>query len=104
MDFIEEFKEYGIKLNMARKMYKEFVSIERMREKMLINPYDTLCLISGISFKTADKMILSVKNNKNLEVSLQRINACVKHCLSENENKGNTWISLSDLSNKCNEY
>jgi RecD/TraA family predicted helicase len=103
MDFIEEFKEYGIKLNMARKMYKEFVSIERMREKMLINPYDTLCLISGISFKTADKMILSVKNNKNLEVSLQRINACVKHCLSENENKGNTWISLSDLSNKCNE-
>lgn len=103
MDFIDEFKDYGIKLNMAKKLYKEFTSIERMREKMSINPYDTLCLVSGIGFKTADKMILSAEKNKNLANSLQRINSCVKYCLSENENNGNTWIALSDLLNKCND-
>lgn len=103
MDFIDEFNDYGIKLNMAKKLYKEFTSIDRMREKMLVNPYETLCLISGIGFKTADKIILSVEKNQHLVNSLQRMNSCIKFCLSENENNGNTWISLSDLLTQCND-
>lgn len=101
IDFIEEFVDYGIKLPVARKMFKKFTSIDRMKEKMMEDPYGTLCLLSGISFKKADSMILSVKENKKLLNSLQRINACIKFCLSENENNGNTWISLENLYNQC---
>ena len=101
MDFIDEFSEYGIKISMARRMYRAFTSIERMREKMKIDPYETLCTISGISFKKADSMILSIKDNKEFTKSLERIKACIKFCLSENESNGNTWISLEDLIEKC---
>jgi exodeoxyribonuclease V alpha subunit len=103
MDFIDEFKNYGIGLATARKMYKEFSSVERMREKMNEDPYETLCLISGISFKTADKMILAVESNRSMINSMQRIKSCVKFCLMENENNGNTWISLNDLFTKCSD-
>jgi exodeoxyribonuclease-5/exodeoxyribonuclease V alpha subunit len=103
IDFINEFKEYGINISLARKMYIKFTSIERMREKMKNDPYKTLCSISGIAFKKSDQMILSVEENKHLINSLQRISACIEFCLTENENNGNTWMSLEDLSNKANE-
>lgn len=103
IDFIDEFKEYGISLKMARKMYKSFSSIERMKEKMLKDPYETLCSISGIGFKKADSMILAVEKNQNLRTSIQRIKSCVKYCLNESEGNGNTWISLEDLSTQCND-
>lgn len=102
IDFIDDFSEYGISLKMARKMYEKFASIERMREKMSVNPYETLCLISGIGFTKADKMILSVEKNKHMVNSISRMNACIKFCLTENEDNGNTWISLGELSDKCN--
>lgn len=101
IDFIDEFKNYGIKISMARKMYKAFTSIDRMKEKMNINPYETLCTISGISFKKADSMILSIKDNIKFKSSLERVKACIKFCLSENENNGNTWIPLENLIGQC---
>ena len=103
MEFIDEFNDYGLSLSMARKMYAKFASVDIMRQKMNIDPYGTLCLLSGIQFKKADSMILSVPSNKKLINSLQRISACIKFCLTENENNGNTWISLENLYNKCGE-
>lgn len=101
MDFIDEFSDYGVNINTAKKMYNEFTSIELMREKMNEDPYSTLCLLGGISFKKADSIILNVEKNKGLLNSLSRIKSCVKFCLTENENEGNSWIDLETLYNKC---
>lgn len=102
IDFIDEFSDYNITINTARKMYKNFTSIERMKEKMIADPYTTLCSINGIGFKKADSMILSVDKNKNLINSKQRMLACINYCLNENEKNGHTWISLDDLIQNCN--
>lgn len=103
MDFIEEFSDYGVNINMARKMYKQFSSIEVMQEKMSKDPYSTLCLLGGVSFKTADSMILNIESNKALLKSLSRVKACIKFLLTENESNGNSWISINELYTKCNE-
>ncbi|NFO98312.1 exodeoxyribonuclease V subunit alpha [Clostridium botulinum] len=102
MNFVNEFSDYGVTLSEAKKMYKEFTSVDRMKEMMAIDPYGTLCLISGISFKKADKKILSAFSDSNLKNSLHRMRACIKFLLSENEKKGNTWISLDNLFQQCN--
>ena len=101
IDFIEEFSAYGISLGMAKKMYDTFSSIERMKERMNDNPYATLCSISGIGFKKADSMILSVPKNKDLYCSITRMNSCIKFLLEESEGNGNTWIGLLDLYEQC---
>lgn len=103
MEFIEEFDQYSISINNARKMYETFTSIELMRSKMNEDPYSTLCLIGGIGFKKADGLILGVESNKSMIKSLQRTKACVKYILTENEKGGNTWISLENLILKCEE-
>ncbi|NFF75932.1 exodeoxyribonuclease V subunit alpha [Clostridium sporogenes] len=101
MDFINEFKEYNISISLAKKLYDKFASVETMKEKMIKDPYETLCLINGISFTKADGLILSIEKNKKLKKSSQRIKACIKFCLNENEKEGNTWINLQELYNKC---
>lgn len=101
MDFIDEFSEYGVNITMAKKMYNEFTSVENMRQKMNKDPYSTLCLLGGVSFKKADSLILNVPSNKELLKSLSRIQSCIKFCLNENENEGNSWIDLTTLYNKC---
>lgn len=103
MDFIEEFADYGVNINMARKMYKQFSSIEVMKDRMSKDPYSTLCLLGGVSFKTADSMILNVEKNKTLTKSLTRVKSCIKFLLAENETNGNSWIDLNELYTKCNE-
>lgn len=103
MDFIETFNQYDITIGMAKKMYDTFASIELMIERMNTDPYSTLCLIGGVGFKKADNMILTVPENTSMVNSLQRMKACMKFVLNENENNGNTWISLDSLSSKCYE-
>lgn len=103
MDFITTFEKYNITLGMAKKMYDTFSSIELMTERMNEDPYSTLCLIGGVGFKKSDNMILAVPENSNMIASLQRMKACVKFVLSENEKNGNVWISLDSLTSKCYE-
>lgn len=101
LDFIKEFKDYNISISLARKLYKQFSSIERLKEKMEKDPYSTLCSIKGISFKKTDEIILSRKENSYLKNSITRIRACIKFCLNKNESDGNTWMSLQSLYDKC---
>lgn len=103
MEFIEEFSQYNIGINNARKMYSTFSSVELMREKMNLDPYSTLCLIGGIGFKKADTLILKANSESGIINSPQRMRACVKYVLTENEACGNTWISLESLIEKCEE-
>lgn len=103
MEFITTFKKYDITIAMAKKMYSTFTSIELMTERMVTDPYSTLCLIGGVGFKKSDDMILTVPENASMINSLQRMKACVKFVLNENEGNGNTWISLDSLSSRCYE-
>ena len=42
----------------------KYTSVEKIKEKLKNEPYDCLCSIGGIGFKTADEMLL--KQDKNL--------------------------------------
>lgn len=111
-DLVEEF--HGIfNLSTIKKIYDKYPSVEKIREKLREEPYEALCNLSGIGFKTADDMLLKLEKESkeaiakgekpilffgyNLKDSYQRAKACVDYLLSENENSGNTYIHIGDL-------
>lgn len=112
IDLVEEFG--GIfTLSIIKKLYDEYPSVEKIREVIKEKPYECLCNLNGISFKTADDLLLRLekeglehkKDNKpyvaffdfDLKTSYQRAKACVDFILKENEKSGNTYIDLKDL-------
>ena len=85
--------------NVIKKLYDKYTSVEKIKEKLKNEPYDCLCSIGGIGFKTADEMLL--KQDKNLLTSSQRMMACAEFVLSENENNGNTYMTIKSFYNSC---
>lgn len=113
-EMVEEFR--GIfSLSVIKKLYEKYPSIERIREKLRTEPYECLCRLNGIGFKTADAMLLdlekeakeSIANGRKpilhfgfeLRPSYQRAKACIDYLLSENETSGNTYLKVSDMKN-----
>ena len=86
-----------------RKMYDKYASIEKVRAKVLDDPYKFLCDLSGIGFKTADAMLLDFQKNNtinfgyDLMTSKQRCRSCILYTLKENENNGSTRVRLEEL-------
>ena len=115
-DLIAEFQGY-FTLSIVRKLYKEYSSIETMKERLEKEPYDALTRISGVGFKTADMLLLDIEKisnenklkgkspiinfNFSLISSPQRCLACIIYLLKENENNGNTKMNLVDLRTEC---
>ena len=66
MDLINEFKGL-LSINVIRKMYDKYASIEKVRAKVLDDPYKFLCDLSGIGFKTADAMLLDFQKNNMID-------------------------------------
>lgn len=85
--------------NVIKKLYDKYTSVEKIKEKLKNEPYDCLCSIGGIGFKTADEMLL--KQDKNLLTSSQRMMSCAEFVLSENENNGNTYMTIKSFYNSC---
>lgn len=85
--------------NVIKKLYDKYTSVEKIKEKLKNEPYDCLCSIGGIGFKTADEMLL--KQDKDLLTSSQRMMACAEFVLSENENSGNTYMPIKTFYNSC---
>lgn len=85
--------------NVIKKLYDKYTSVEKIKEKLKNEPYDCLCSIGGIGFKTADEMLL--KQDKDLLTSSQRMMACAEFVLSENENSGNTYMPIKSFYNSC---
>ena len=106
-DLCAEFNNV-MSLNMMKKMHKRYGSADRIKEKLLEEPYKTLTNVSGIGFKTADGMVLEMQKKGVLEfdydvlTSTDRCLACIVYLLSENENEGNTKMNLIELRNQCN--
>ena len=111
-DLVEEFRGL-FSLSIIKKLYDKYPSVEKIKEVIRTEPYECLCRLSGIGFKTADGMLLALEkeskqckeNGKNpilffgfdLKPSYQRAKACVDYILNENETNGNTYVKVGDL-------
>ena len=111
-DLVEEFRGL-FSLSIIKKLYDKYPSVEKIKEVIRTEPYECLCRLSGIGFKTADGMLLTLEkeskqckeNGKNpilffgfdLKPSYQRAKACVDYILNENETNGNTYVKVGDL-------
>ena len=111
-DLVEEFRGL-FSLSIIKKLYDKYPSVEKIKEVIRTEPYECLCRLSGIGFKTADGMLLALEkeskqckeSGKNpilffgfdLKPSYQRAKACVDYILNENETNGNTYVKVRDL-------
>lgn len=101
IDLVDEYHEYGMTFGMIKNLYNSYSSIETIKKKMDENPYECLCKLNRVGFKTADGFIMQKFPHK--KDSIMRATACINYILMENENNGNTWISLVDLYAKFKE-
>lgn len=115
-DLIAEFQGY-FTLSIVRKLYRAYNSVDKLKESLKRDPYAALTSISGVGFKTADKLLLDIqeKSNNNIKngenpiiefeydirTSKQRCLACVLFLLKKNEESGSTKTSLIDLRSEC---
>lgn len=111
-DLVEEFRGL-FSLSIIKKLYDQYPSVEKIHEVIREEPYECLCKLSGIGFKTADQLLLTLEKeskecigtSKNpilffgfdLKSSYQRAKACVDYLLNENESSGNTYMYIGDL-------
>lgn len=103
-----------IPINVIKKLYDEYHNVGYIKKILKNNPYKTLCRLSRIGFKSADKILLELDNkSKNIDnskfeftedllTSKQRMKACVNYILEQNESDGNTRISIKDLRSESN--
>lgn len=116
VDLVTEFQGL-LSLNMVKKLYNKYASVEKVRIEMINNPYKCLCGISGVGFKKADTLLLEIDNiskenvlkglppiidfKYDLKTSKERCLACMLYLLQENENNGNTNMSIIELKDQC---
>lgn len=115
-DLIAEFQGY-FTLSIVRKLYKTYTSTDKVKEVLKHNPYSALTKISGVGFKTADRLLLDIeevsksnikKGEKpiiefeyDIKTSKQRCLACMLYLLKKNEDNGSTKMNLIDLRSEC---
>jgi len=118
-ELVDEFS--GIfSISIIKKLYEEYTSIQKIRENLHNNPYECLCKLGGVGFKTADELLIRIDNvsKKNIKedkkpildfqfellTSFQRMKSCALYVLDENENSGNTCMSLKMFQKECLTY
>lgn len=115
-DLIAEFQGY-FTLSIVRKLYKTYTSTDKIKEKLKSDPYATLTHISGVGFKTADRLLLDIEevskeNIRNgekpiiefeydIKTSKQRCLSCILYLLKKNEEGGSTKANIVDLRSEC---
>ena len=106
MELVIEFKNV-LSMNIIKKIYDRYSSIDKLKEKLRTEPYTTLTRISGIGFKTADSIILQLQKDNvidfryDVKTSPDRCLSCVLYLLEENETEGHTKMNLADLRQQC---
>lgn len=114
IDLIDEFGG-NLSINIIKKLYDKFTSTKAIKQQMKANPYNCLCQLSRVGFKTSDSILLGMeeqfKNNQtedsfqfdhDLKTSETRMKACINYLLEENESNGNTRIDLKEIRKECN--
>lgn len=106
MELVIEFKNV-LSMNMIKRIYDEYSSIDVLKKKLKDKPYTTLTRISRVGFKTADSIILQLQKENiidfgyDVKTSPDRCLACVMYILEENESEGHTKMNLADLRQQC---
>lgn len=106
MDLVIEFKNV-LSMSIIKKIYDEYSSIDKLKEKLKVQPYTTLTRISRIGFKTADSIILQLQKENiidfgyDVKTSPDRCLSCMLYLLEENESDGHTKMNLADLRQQC---
>ncbi len=124
---IENFKlaelveEYGgvFSITIIRKLYDNYASIEKIKDSLREEPYECLCSLGGIGFKSADELLLKLEKESNERIkqgkkpiiqfscdlisSYQRMKSCIVFLLEQNESEGNTYIDGKSLYRQCKE-
>ena len=106
MDLVIEFKNV-LSMNIIKRIYDEYSSIDKLKEKLKEHPYTTLTRISRIGFKTADSIVLQLQKENiidfgyDIKTSPDRCLSCMLYILEENENDGHTKMNLADLRQQC---
>ncbi len=59
-ELVEEFRGL-FSLSIIKKLYDKYPSVEKIKEVIRTEPYECLCNLSGIGFKTADSMLLQLE-------------------------------------------
>ncbi|WP_244833676.1 ATP-dependent RecD-like DNA helicase [Clostridium sp. BJN0001] len=92
------FGSHGVNTNQCMKIYKKFGP----NAKGIVNrnPYILSDEISGIGFKTADRIAMSIgiKNDSSF-----RIQSGIKYILNRFCNSGNTYMPLNELIDECSD-
>ena len=108
-DLVERCGGY-FSFNIIKKLFDEYGSTDKIIESLETNPYQCLCNISRVGFKTADSILLSleIKINKDikegkeppfkfqneLKTSKDRCLSALTWLLDENESNGNTILDI----------
>lgn len=106
MDLVIEFKNV-LSMSVIKKIYDEYSSIDKLKEKLKSQPYTALTRISRIGFKTADSIVLQLQKENiidfgyDVKTSPDRCLSCMLYILEENENEGHTCMNLADLRQQC---
>lgn len=106
MDLVIEFKNV-LSMSIIKKIYDEYSSIDKLKEKLKSQPYTALTRISRIGFKTADSIVLQLQKENiidfgyDIKTSPDRCLSCILYILEENENEGHTCMNLADLRQQC---
>ena len=106
MDLVIEFKNV-LSMNVIKRIYDEYSSIDKLKEKLKVEPYTTLTRVSRIGFKTADSIVLQLQKENvidfgyDVKTSPDRCLSCMLYLLEENENEGHTKMNLADLRQQC---
>lgn len=106
MDLVIEFKNV-LSMSIIKKIYDEYSSIDKLKEKLKTQPYTALTRISRIGFKTADSIVLQLQKENiidfgyDVKTSADRCLSCILYLLEENENEGHTCMNLADLRQQC---
>jgi exodeoxyribonuclease V alpha subunit len=98
--------------NIIKKLFEHYGSTDKIIESLEQNPYECMCQINRVGFKTADKVLLGVENeiNKNikenkdipfqfnneLKTSKDRCLSALTWLLDENETNGNTILNIKN--------
>lgn len=104
-DLVSEFKGI-ITMPILKKIYNKYKSVSILKQKLNNAPYSTLTKVSGIGYKTADAITLTLQEEGiidfgyDIRTSVDRCAACIIYLLTENENEGHTKMNLAELRKK----
>lgn len=95
-----ELEEYNLTNNIVSKLLDTYKTPDIVIERVKNNPYILCTEVSGIGWKTADKIALCSGIDK---LGLNRIGAYIYYCLDEAGQNGCSWVTTNELKNNIRE-